>query len=940
MSWARAVGGGGGALVALVLAAAVPAQAQVRPRQDTIRTDAQGRRVDAQGRPLVADSARPGRGQDTSRNRRTLPTAPSRSFQNPDSVVQTLLTRPGFRVTRYSADSVRLFAEEKEIRLSGRALIQRDQTTLEADSVRYVEGTCDLFAVGGPKLFDATGVVIGQGMRYDACDRAGIVEDAVTDFQEGSAMWHLRGDFAVDNLLDRTYAASAHITSCDLPDAHYHFAARQVKYVSKRLMVSRPAVLYVADVPVLWLPFIFQDMRRGRRSGVIPPQFGINDIVRNTPSYQRHIANIGYYWALSDYADAQTTFDWYAQRFIALNGRLRYRWLDRFLSGGINYQELHETGGSTSRRVTWSHQQQFSLATQLTAYLDYASSSRVISRNAVDPVLAVATIDSRLNFQHRYPWGTLALGGSRTQSLDRPAVSTTFPTVSFTPSPIELRRNLVWSPGFSATNQLQQNFTSQRIFPAPGVADSQFVDRRSTSISISSPLRIGRWNWPNSITISDQWSNQRDSLRIVDPVDSSVTRRTYTQTFETAVDWNTGINLPVLFQGTWNFSPSVQIVNTTGGPFLLRNRFTGGEFVTQGKRLGYSASISPTFFGRFGGIGPIAAIRHSLAPSVSWSYSPAATVPEAYARAVSRGGTINRRSDPRQAITIGLSQNFEAKLRPPPRPEGDTTRPAGDQPEEGRKIRLLSITSSGFSFDIEQAKKPGRTAWTTDAMSNTFASDLLRGFSLAVSHDLWEGPVGFVGSRFRPALTSVSTGFQLGMGTFRTLGAVLGLRPPAPPPAREGARVDTLLADTAQRAGAAFANPYQRGPLATRYSAIDRLAPGMGGQFSANITYNLSRSRPDPAEDGTVPDVQESQMIAGSVSFRPTAHWNVSWQTGYNVTRSEFSDHVLRLDRDLHDWRATFTFVKSPNGNFLFSFFIQLIDQPEIKFDYDQRNIR
>ena len=81
-------------------------------------------------------------------------------------------------------------------------------------------------------------------------------------------------------------------------------------------------------------------------------------------------------------------------------------------------------------------------------------------------------------------------------------------------------------------------------------------------------------------------------------------------------------------------------------------------------------------------------------------------------------------------------------------------------------------------------------------------------------------------------------------------------------------------------------------------------------------------------------------MIAGSVSFRPTAHWNVSWQTGYNVTRSEFSDHVLRLDRDLHDWRATFTFVKSPHGNFLFSFFIQLIDQPEIKFDYDQRNIR
>jgi len=31
--------------------------------------------------------------------------------------------------------------------------------------------------------------------------------------------------------------------------------------------------------------------------------------------------------------------------------------------------------------------------------------------------------------------------------------------------------------------------------------------------------------------------------------------------------------------------------------------------------------------------------------------------------------------------------------------------------------------------------------------------------------------------------------------------------------------------------------------------------------------------------------------------------------------------------------------VKTATGNFLFSFFIQLIDQPEIKFDYDQRNL-
>ena len=58
-----------------------------------------------------------------------------------------------------------------------------------------------------------------------------------------------------------SYAEDASITSCDLPEPHYHFQSSEVKIISKSLLVARPAVLYVADIPILWLPFIFQDMR-------------------------------------------------------------------------------------------------------------------------------------------------------------------------------------------------------------------------------------------------------------------------------------------------------------------------------------------------------------------------------------------------------------------------------------------------------------------------------------------------------------------------------------------------------------------------------------------------------------------------------------------------------------------------------------------------------
>jgi hypothetical protein len=177
------------------------------------------------------------------------------------------------------------------------------------------------------------------------------------------------------------------------------------------------------------------------------------------------------------------------------------------------------------------------------------------------------------------------------------------------------------------------------------------------------------------------------------------------------------------------------------------------------------------------------------------------------------------------------------------------------------------------------------------------------------------------------------------MGTLRTLGSLLGLRS-GPAPAADSVRDSTQARDSLGFGEDRLGTPFQRGPNASRSTALAQLAPRLGGSgFAASLNYSLVRQRPAPATI-TRPVLPVQQTVSGSVSFQPTAHWSVSWQTSYNFTRNEFSDHVVRLDRDLHDWRATFTFIKSANGNFLFSFFIQLIDQPDIKFDYDQRNIQ
>src|SRR5439155_1463816 len=143
-------------------------------------------------------------------------------------------------------------------------------------------GAGRLDAAGDPRLFDQGTVLVGEGMRYDTCIRRGTVRSALTTFQQGGATWYTRGDLAVDSGSTRVYGASSEITSSDLPMPDYHFAAHEVKWLNKNVMVARPAVLYIRDVPILWLPFIFQDIRPGRRSGILVPRFGLNDLVRPT----------------------------------------------------------------------------------------------------------------------------------------------------------------------------------------------------------------------------------------------------------------------------------------------------------------------------------------------------------------------------------------------------------------------------------------------------------------------------------------------------------------------------------------------------------------------------------------------------------------------------------------------------------------------------------
>ncbi|MBM4186478.1 MAG: twin-arginine translocase subunit TatC [Gemmatimonadetes bacterium] len=906
----------------LLLLAAIPVQGQrppPRPPGQPARPAPQAQQPDTGRVTLDAASAK----------RLGIPTAPKLSFPANDSIIDQLLELEGFEITRYRSDTARVAAIDRQVQLDGNAMTERAGSTLEARAIFYREGDCRFEAEGDPRLFQGENIVVGRTVKFDTCIERGLVREGRTTFPQQGANWIISGQLAVDSAARRVYASAREVTSCDLPESHYHFSAKELKWVSQSTMVARPAVLYIRDVPIAWIPFLFQDTKRGRRSGILIPEFGFNDIVRPSRSFNRTIRNLGYYWAPNDYIDVLGRFDWFSNRYLEFGLEGQYRFIDRFARGAVSLSRSKEVSGGSSMRLVWNHSQTFDVTTKLNWSIDYSTNSSIVRRNAIDPRLTTQQIRSSGTYSKQFAWGNLSLGFNRSQNVNDGSVTQTLPSLSISPKPFDFGPNFTWSPdlNYSRDQSLKQPAGTILIPRGPGQFDSlKLTEARQTQrFSMNTPLRLWGLQWQNSISLIDVDSSGVRSERVripdestPDPTDSITVVRTRTSGFGSEFDWQTSFNLPILFRTSWKLTPSVGVTNTTSGAFAVRNERTNGQFVRQSKRLQFGLSLNPTFYGFFGGLGPLSRIRHTIQPSLTYSYSPARAVPLEYARAVARPGEqLRLTSLPTQSVSLTLNQNFEAKTR---RPAGDTT------DLQVRKIRLLSISTSPLSYDFEQAKEVGRTGWTTSSISNSVLSDLVPGLNLAFTHDLWIGAVGSDTARFSPFLSGVTASFSLTEGTFRSIGRLLGLASAAPADGRP---------PTQPTAQPPIPGPFGDLRRGSAFTANQTFSRGQRG-FNASVNLTINRNRPVP---GQVVSPNRSN-ISLNTSFAPTPFWQVNWTTQYDAANKQFEAQQLNLTRDLHDWRATFTFLRNPNGNFSFSFLISLIDLPDLKFDYRQSTIQ
>ncbi|MCG8470082.1 MAG: hypothetical protein MJB57_18050 [Gemmatimonadetes bacterium] len=861
-------------------------------------------------------------------------------FPRRDPFLERLARLPGFRTIEYRGRDVELDVAEETVLLREDAQSKYGESVLDADTIKYWAGIQFIQAQGNIALQgEGQDVTSDSIINYDVSQAKGTIMDAQTSFAERGAEWFIRGD-ATPRGAGTVFVESGRFTSCELEHPHYYFRAGQIKVVANDIIVAWPVTLYISDVPIIWLPFFAHDLRQGRRSGFLPPRFGVNDVVSTSSSFQRSVTDFGYYFAINEFMDAQATMDWFSGRFTRVNGAFRYKSLKKFFEG--NLLANYSFGDSRTLQVQMRHQHDITPVTNLRVDANFISNTQVFEEQSFDPFLQTQRVSSNVGLQHRFSFASVNLSASRRQDLGtlRGKTDLTLPNLQMTFTPITLFRAPRNRAGVFNNIVLNGGFSFSRLQQTQEEADDRTTDRGA----VNTGIRIGSFGVSSNANFNRVETVPVDTLGMELPASA-----------QTRVDYGASADYQVDLVGSTTFRPTVSIASST-----FRSDSTGNRFIAAPTRLRVGASLSTDLYGFFPGFGSFERIRHKISPRFTYDYSPAVETADSLLQ-IPGFPVTNLRAENR--VTVTLNQTFEAKLRDdieldeeaqallegreldadsiafvrdslaaigetPIEPDALTAPPdslgadslgvadpgAPRQAREQRNIVLLGINSSQLEFDFSRENEP---VLTTDRWNHRINSDLLRGLSLNLALDLFDG----VGEErtFAPILSQLTGSFTFSSAS--GLGGLLGLG---------GGRSSV---DPRDRLRNAADSRYR---LQSFEENRDPLDPGLrsGGPWTLSLSYSLQRGR---EVEGV--EALNRQTIQGTLALNPTPNWRLAWRTSYNVTDGEFADHVVTLDRDLHRWMATFMFARSPNGNFIFQMSVNLRDAPDLKFDYDQQTV-
>ncbi len=741
----------------------------------------------------------------------------------------------------YKADDIIYQAVQERAYLEGEAEVASPDFTLQARAIRFDARDDFLDARGEPVLIDEGDQLYGSLMEYAIDEKVGLVHSGTTRYGEG----FYAGERLKKKPDGRVNAYACTYTTCDLAEPHFHFKVDRMTIQTRDKIVGAPVRFYLGDIPLFYLPYLFNDLKRGRRSGFLQPdfEFGIT-LSENKP--QRFVRDLGYYWAASDYYDLTLRGNFEERR--SLFGTLGMRYYQRyFLGGSVNSNLSYDARRDlVSDAFSWglhgTHNQELDERTRLNANIDFVSSEAL---RDIDNYTVEQTINQRLtsNAALSRKWDNLSLNSSykRTQILnqedDDPATDnllveeTTPVSLSATPLPL--------LPGLSGRDGLRGALAGLKLTPRLSYTrnSKRYETRRlvtesaSTGSSLGFSFKVGLFTLRPGLSASENWNRSSAPVTV------------------------TGL---APFGKLTGFADGVSPLSPAGESAALAT-VTGtadrdGEF---SHRWTASTAISTKFFGLFyPQIGRLTGIRHTVSPAATWNY------------AESRGKTfaVGR------SISLSLDNSLDLKLG-----EGETV-------ERKTGVANWSL-STGYDLTKQSTEQP----WS--ALSSSWQLNPLPNFSLALrqSYDLnhgeklgttLSGNVSFNGSF---SYGGIERREQMRNVVLQREGETAA---PSEPAAAEPAGFDPN------------APLHEDGPpLPRQEPGAAAAGPGGSQRWNLSSSFTLNRTR----SSSPSPTVN----LGGRVDL--TDNWSLDYRTSLNLADGVLGTQSIHLTRNLHCWEASFS---------------------------------
>ena len=211
-------------------------------------------------------------------------------------------------------------------------------------------------------------------------------------------------------------------STCDLDHPHYYIRARRMKVVNDDEIFFTGAQLYFLDIPY---PMIFPfgylpNQLQQRRSGLLTPRLAFQDQARRGLGME----NIGWFQYFNDYLTGTLSTNLYTSGTYFVDGTTNYAMRDRFRGsvrlGYSRERGLESTDPDFTRiinsRLEVQHQQTINPYANLSANINLRTSD-YFQRNSYDiNERAETTTSSRISYNYRQPDGLYTLGLSMQQS--------------------------------------------------------------------------------------------------------------------------------------------------------------------------------------------------------------------------------------------------------------------------------------------------------------------------------------------------------------------------------------------------------------------------------------------------------------------------------------------------------------------------------------------